>query len=440
MITGDAMGRPLAEALAESGGSHDLSSLVSISSTAAVFSPTVKQSIMDQLPNVIISEAVGASETGSNGYTLVQRADTQSTRGPTVTAIVDTVVLDEDLRAGRARVGGGGRAGPPGQHPGRVLQGPREVGADLRDAPDGTRYSMPGDFATVDEDGRIMLLGRGSVCINSGGEKIYPEEVEAAIKSHPDVYDVHGGRHRRRPLGQRVVAVVQPRDGRARPSRTSRPTAASSSPATRCPASCTSSTRSSARPSGQARLPMGDADAATRAATRRLERPPCEPEPCEMFGLDLPIFAFSHCRDVVAAVSNAGGLGVLGALAFTPEQLEKELDWIDEHVDGKAVRRRRRDAGLLRRRRRARPGPRWPTQLDEMIPAGHTGLRRGGPRPRTTSRRCRRRRGGRSACSAGPTKAPARTSTSPSPTRSSCSPTRSARRRRTSSTWPTSRG
>src|ERR1700687_6511399 len=56
---------------------------------------------------------------------------------------------------------------------------------------------------------------------------------------------------------------------------------------------------------------------------------------CELFGLDLPIFAFSHCRDVVAAVSKAGGLGVLGALAFTPEQLEIELNWIDEHVDGK---------------------------------------------------------------------------------------------------------
>jgi NAD(P)H-dependent flavin oxidoreductase YrpB (nitropropane dioxygenase family) len=56
---------------------------------------------------------------------------------------------------------------------------------------------------------------------------------------------------------------------------------------------------------------------------------------CDMFGIDLPIFAFSHCRDVVAAVSKAGGFGVLGALAFSPEQLEIELKWVDEHVDGK---------------------------------------------------------------------------------------------------------
>ena len=56
---------------------------------------------------------------------------------------------------------------------------------------------------------------------------------------------------------------------------------------------------------------------------------------CDVFGMDVPIFAFSHCRDVVAAVTNAGGMGVLGALAFSPQQLEIELEWIDDHVDGK---------------------------------------------------------------------------------------------------------
>ena len=57
---------------------------------------------------------------------------------------------------------------------------------------------------------------------------------------------------------------------------------------------------------------------------------------CEMFGIDLPIFAFSHCRDVVAAVSRAGGMGVLGAVGFSARRLETELTWIDDHVDGKA--------------------------------------------------------------------------------------------------------
>ena len=58
-------------------------------------------------------------------------------------------------------------------------------------------------------------------------------------------------------------------------------------------------------------------------------------EICRRLGIEFPIFAFSHCRDVVAAVSRAGGLGVLGAVAYSPEQLELELKWIDEHVDGK---------------------------------------------------------------------------------------------------------
>jgi acyl-CoA synthetase (AMP-forming)/AMP-acid ligase II len=80
-------------------------------------------------------------------------------------------------------------------------------------APDGTRYAIPGDFAMVEEDGAITLLGRGSVSINSGGEKIFPEEVEAAVKSHPAVYDatVVGVKDER--WGQRVAAVIQLRDG-----------------------------------------------------------------------------------------------------------------------------------------------------------------------------------------------------------------------------------
>jgi acyl-CoA synthetase (AMP-forming)/AMP-acid ligase II len=80
-------------------------------------------------------------------------------------------------------------------------------------AKDGTRYAIPGDYATVEEDGSITLLGRGSVSINSGGEKIYPEEVEQALKAHESVFDalVVGVPDER--WGQRVAAVVQPRDG-----------------------------------------------------------------------------------------------------------------------------------------------------------------------------------------------------------------------------------
>ena len=82
---------------------------------------------------------------------------------------------------------------------------------------DGVRYVMPGDFATVEADGTVTLLGRGSICINSGGEKIFPEEVEAVVRSHPDVMDaiVVGAPDER--WGQRVAAIVEPRPGHAAP-------------------------------------------------------------------------------------------------------------------------------------------------------------------------------------------------------------------------------
>ncbi|HSO95566.1 MAG TPA: acyl-CoA synthetase [Acidimicrobiia bacterium] len=211
MITGDAMGRPLVEALDEAGADYDLSSLVSISSTAAVFSPTVKERFLERLPNVILTEAIGASESGSNGYTLVQSGD-ESTRGPRVTAILDTVVLDDDLQPVAPGSGVVGKVARKGNIPLEYYKDPEKSAQTFVTAPDGTRYSIPGDFASVEEDGRIVLLGRGSVSINSGGEKIYPEEVEAAIKSHPDVYDctVVGVPDDR--WGQRVAAVVQVRD------------------------------------------------------------------------------------------------------------------------------------------------------------------------------------------------------------------------------------
>jgi len=83
---------------------------------------------------------------------------------------------------------------------------------------DDKRYVMPGDFATVEADGSVTLLGRGSICINSGGEKIFPEEVEAVVRSHPDLMDalVVGAPDDR--FGQRVAAILEPRSGRAAPS------------------------------------------------------------------------------------------------------------------------------------------------------------------------------------------------------------------------------
>jgi 3-oxocholest-4-en-26-oate---CoA ligase len=211
-ITGDAMGRPLIETLDESGVDHDLSSLVAVSSTAAVFSPSVKDQFFERFPDLVLSDSIGASESGANGYSLVQRGKTAMKGGPTVTAVRDSVVLDDELRPVEPGSSVIGKVARKGNIPLEYYKDPEKSAQTFVTAPDGTRYSIPGDFATVEADGTITLLGRGSVSINSGGEKIFPEEVEAAVKSHPGVYDaiVVGVPDER--WGQRVTAVVQPRD------------------------------------------------------------------------------------------------------------------------------------------------------------------------------------------------------------------------------------
>jgi acyl-CoA synthetase (AMP-forming)/AMP-acid ligase II len=213
MITGDAMGRPLIEALQEPGVDYDLSSLFAVSSTAAVFSPSVKDQFLERFSNLILSDAIGASESGANGFSLVQRGKTAMKGGPTVTPVLDSVVLDDNLQLVEPGSGVVGKVAKRGNIPLEYYKDPEKTAATFVTAPDGTRYSVPGDYATVEADGTITLLGRGSVSINSGGEKIYPEEVEAAVKSHPGVYDavVVGVPDER--WGQRVAAVVQPREG-----------------------------------------------------------------------------------------------------------------------------------------------------------------------------------------------------------------------------------
>jgi len=212
-ITGDAMGRPLIEALDERGVDYDLSSLVAVSSTAAVFSPSVKDQFFERFPNLVLSDSVGSSEGGANGYSLVQRGKTAMKGGPTVTAVRDSTVLDDELRPVEPGSGVVGKVARKGNIPLEYYKDPDKSAQTFVTAPDGNRYSIPGDFATVEADGTITLLGRGSVSINSGGEKIFPEEVEAAVKSHPGIYDavVVGVPDER--WGQRVAAVVQPREG-----------------------------------------------------------------------------------------------------------------------------------------------------------------------------------------------------------------------------------
>jgi acyl-CoA synthetase (AMP-forming)/AMP-acid ligase II len=209
VFVGDAMGRPLAEALDELPPSVDLSYTLIIVSGGAILSPSVKLELATKLPNAIVIDGIGASETGSQG-TMVATKDGEIPSQPRFAMGEDTTVLTDDLQ--QAGVGEVGKLGRRGHIPLGYFKDPEKSAATFP-VVDGVRWSVPGDHARIEEDGTITVLGRGSVSINTGGEKVYPEEVEGVLKAHPDVFDavVVGVPDDR--WGERVVAVVQPREG-----------------------------------------------------------------------------------------------------------------------------------------------------------------------------------------------------------------------------------
>ncbi len=213
-FTGDAMARPLLDALNKD-HDYDLSSLFLLASTAALFSPSIKEKLLELLPNRVITDSIGSSETGFGGTSIVAK-DAPRSGGPRVTIDHRTVVLDEEGNEVKPGSGVRGVIAKKGNIPVGYYKDEKKTAETFKTI-NGVRYAIPGDYALVEEDGTVTMLGRGSVSINSGGEKIYPEEVEAALKGHPDVFDalVVGVPDPR--YGQRVAAVVQPRPG-CRPS------------------------------------------------------------------------------------------------------------------------------------------------------------------------------------------------------------------------------
>jgi acyl-CoA synthetase (AMP-forming)/AMP-acid ligase II len=209
VIIGDAMARPLVEAYAQ--GDYDASSLVAVSSSAALFSPAVKDACAKALPDAVITEAIGSTETGFAGISFVSPGEPHR-GGPTVMAGPDVIVLGDDGRP--AAPGQVGRLARGGHVPLGYYKDPARTAAMFAEV-DGRRYAIPGDLARVEDDGTVTLLGRGNTCVNTGGEKVFPEEVEGVLKSHPGVFDalVIGVPDAR--LGQRVAALIQPRPGAA---------------------------------------------------------------------------------------------------------------------------------------------------------------------------------------------------------------------------------
>ncbi|MFV0316083.1 MAG: acyl-CoA synthetase [Microthrixaceae bacterium] len=207
-LVGDAQARPLVEHLAEHRDDYDLSSLFLISSGGAILSPAVKQRYGEVLPNVIMYDALGASETGYQGT----HAGTDDQGRPRFVFGDHTIVLDDDGNPTTPGDGVVGRLARRGHIPLGYYKDDKKT-AETFPTINGERWVIPGDMAVVEEDSTITLLGRGSVSINSGGEKIFPEEVELVLKGHPDVFDavVVGTPDER--WGERVTAVVVPRGG-----------------------------------------------------------------------------------------------------------------------------------------------------------------------------------------------------------------------------------
>ena len=209
LIVGDAFGRPLADQLADS--QHDLHCLRNIITGGAIMTAKVKEDLIDLLPHVSIIDSAGSSETGGQGSHVSNAKSGVSTGQFTLTE--HNAVLSEDLSSelepGHEGLGWWARSG---NIPLGYLGDQKKTEATFATV-SGTRYSIPGDRVRLLADGSLELHGRDSVTINSGGEKIFAEEVEQAIKHHPTVFDaVVTGRKSER-WGNEVVAVVQIRPG-----------------------------------------------------------------------------------------------------------------------------------------------------------------------------------------------------------------------------------
>ncbi|MER6090730.1 acyl-CoA synthetase [Streptomyces bluensis] len=209
-LVGDAMLRPLIDALGGPLKGTDCSSLFSVSSSGAVMSDTVREQFQALVPNVMLLNNFGSSESGFNGTAT---ADSGPERGFRIRVNSRTQVVDPATYE-PVPVGVPGRIAQRGHVPLGYYNDVRKT-AETFFEKDGERWVLLGDMATVDEEGVVTVLGRGSQCINTGGEKVYPEEVEQALKAHPDVYDALVAGVPDAQWGNHVAAVVQLRAGAA---------------------------------------------------------------------------------------------------------------------------------------------------------------------------------------------------------------------------------
>lgn len=207
VIVGDAFAKPMLQALNEKPGRYDLSGVVNIVSSGVMWSREVKQGLLQHMPQAIMVDSFGSSEAVGFGTSMMTKdGEIQTAKFQ----IGDRCkVFDENDQLVEPGSGRPGIIAQSAPIPVGYYKDPEKTAKTFKTI-DGVRYSMPGDWCVVEKDGTLTLLGRGSVCINTAGEKVYPEEVEEALKTHPSVDDVLVVGVPDEKWGQSVTAVVRP--------------------------------------------------------------------------------------------------------------------------------------------------------------------------------------------------------------------------------------
>jgi fatty-acyl-CoA synthase len=205
-IVGDAFAKPMLRALDASPGKYDISSLVIISSSGVMFSEASKQGLLAHHQGMMIVDAFSSSEALGMGQSVSSAGGTSGTAKFTLGE--NTKVITDDGRAVEPGSGETGRVAVGGWQPVGYYKDPEKTAATFITF-EGQRYSVPGDYATVEADGSLTLLGRGSVCINTGGEKVFPEEVEEVLKTHDAIADAVAVGLPDEKFGEAITAVVE---------------------------------------------------------------------------------------------------------------------------------------------------------------------------------------------------------------------------------------
>lgn len=210
VIVGQAFAGPILESLDANPGRHDLSSLMMMSSSGVMWSQENKQGLLGHLPHIAIFDSFGSSEAVGMGASVSTAGGTTQTArfqiGPAC------AVFTEDGRRVEPGSGERGLVAVGGFIPLGYYKDEAKTAQTFRTF-EGSRWSVPGDWAEVNLDGTLVLLGRGSVCINTGGEKVFPEEVEEALKTHSSVRDAVAVGIPDARFGESICAVVEAADG-----------------------------------------------------------------------------------------------------------------------------------------------------------------------------------------------------------------------------------